>query len=70
MLLDRSLAAVDERADHRIVKGLRDMDLWRQRNRELVDLGLDNPHWPRGTSTATASRRRAASSTAISSGCS
>lgn len=46
-MLDRYLAALDDRADPRIVKGLRDMDIWRQRNRELIDLALDRPHWPR-----------------------
>jgi hypothetical protein len=46
-MLDRYLAAVDERADPRIIKGLRDMDVWRQRNQGLIDLVLDHPHWPR-----------------------
>lgn len=35
------------RADPRIIKGLRDMDIRRQRNQELIDLVLDHPHWQR-----------------------
>jgi hypothetical protein len=46
-MLDRYLGALDDRADPRIVKGLRDMHIWRQRNQELIGLVLDHPHWPR-----------------------
>ena len=51
LLLDRYLAAVDDRPDPRVLEGLRDMDTWRRRNQELVDLVLDHalaagPHAP------------------------
>lgn len=50
--LDRYLAALDDRADPRIIKGLRDMDTWRQRNTELVDLALDHPRCPATSSSS------------------
>lgn len=46
-LLDRYLGALDDRAGPRVVKGLLDMNIWRQGNQDLVDLVLDHPHWPR-----------------------